>query len=94
MEEKKIIKKLLDEGCPTFMISNTTEKIKSMNEDLKTAFFNWCNNGQTPDIAVEGFSFESLVKDYKMNPIGAFLTLDWLCREPEKAIKNLKRGIK
>jgi len=29
-----------------------------------------------------------------MKPIGAFITLDWLIREPEKAKKSLKKGIK
>ncbi len=29
---------------------------------------------------------------HKMNPIAAFLTLDWLIREPEQAIESLKHG--
>jgi len=29
-----------------------------------------------------------------MKPIGAFITLDWLIKEPEKAKKALNEGIK
>ena len=29
-----------------------------------------------------------------MNPIGAFITLDWLMREPEKAKEALNKGVK
>jgi len=94
MEEERIIKKLTDEGCPSFMVSNMVEKIKAMDPELLAVFSLWCDNGKTPDIEVEGFTFESLVNDYDMNPVGAFLTLDWLRKEPEKASQEIKRGIK
>ena len=35
---------------------------------------------------------KELIKSYEMNPIAAFLTLDWLKREPAIAEKMLKRG--
>ena len=47
-------------------------------------------------LAKEGypdFMIESTM-EYKMKPIGAFITLDWLYREPDQAKKALKRGIK
>ena len=94
MEEERIIKKLTDEGCPSFMISGMVEKIKAMDTELLAFFFHWCDNGKTPDIEIEGFTFESLINDYDMNSVGAFLTLDWLCKEPEKALQEIKRGIK
>ena len=39
-------------------------------------------------------AYATLIEKYKMNPIGAFITVDWIMREPEKATKELNRGIK
>ena len=47
-----------------------------------------------PQIIIEGYSYKTLVENYGMKPIGAFLTLDWLIREPQKALTSLKKGIK
>jgi hypothetical protein len=47
-----------------------------------------------PKITLEGYTFKDLIHQYGMKPIGAFITMDWLKREPEKATEVLERGIK
>ena len=62
------------------------EKIKAMNPEVYAAFEAWFNTGAIQEIEVEGYTVASLrQKDKKMNVIAAYLTLDWLKREPAKA---------
>ena len=37
-------------------------------------------------------TIQRLIEQHNMKPIAAFLTLDWLSREPEAAIASLKCG--
>lgn len=41
-----------------------------------------------------GYSIDTLCSSSKMNFIAALLTLDWLLREPEKALPIIQSGIK
>lgn len=94
MDKSKIKEALLKEGYPAFMLENTIDKIVRLNPNISQAFVEWLDNGTEPQIEVEGFSYASLKQMYGMKPIGIFITLDWLVREPEKAKKSLARGIK
>lgn len=95
MIEKTIIMDILrQEGYPVFMHEKTTEKIQSFHEQISLAFTEWVSKASIPTITVEGYSYEFLVNTMNMQPIGAFITLDWLLREPEKAKMALRQGIK
>ena len=63
-----------------------------MDPELKKLFAAWFKTGKTPECFVEGVSFDILVKTFRMNPVNAFLTLDWLKREPKKAKRALSGG--
>lgn len=93
--DKSVIKEILaKEGYPDFMIGNTVEKIGNFAPDIANAFAEWLDKGIEPHLEVEGFSYAMLLQTYQMKPIGAFITLDWLYREPDRAKKALKRGIR
>ena len=94
MERTEIIRILKEEGYPDFMLEKTIDKIEAFSSVVQKAFEEWCNNKQQPNIVVEGFAFTDLVTQWGMKPIGAFITLDWLLREPEKANKALNNGIR
>lgn len=64
-----------------------------MDERIKAAFEEWVDSNVIPTIKIEGWSYNKLVEKFKMRPVAAFLALDWLTREPEKASKALKLGI-
>lgn len=49
-------------------------------------------NEKITDIAREGYTVKGLIKDYSMNPIAAYLTLDYLEKQPDEAKKSLKKG--
>lgn len=94
MEKEQIIKVLKEQEYPEFMIENTINKIINFSPVITKVFELWINNGREPNINIEGYSYTELVNNWGMKPIGAFITLDWLIREPEKAKTSLRKGIR
>lgn len=94
MNRDNIIIALCAQDYPEFMLEQTADKIERMDERLKTAFEEWLDKETLPTIEVEDWDYNKLVRKFKMRPAAAFLALDWLIREPEKASKSLKRGIR
>ena len=59
--------------------------VKDSNTDVKKWFIDWyCGDGY-PSVTVEGITAEFLAEEYGMNPVNAFLTLDWLREDPRAA---------
>ena len=94
MNKQQIEQILKDEGYPAFMVEKTILKIENFCPLVKSAFIKWTQTKECENIAIEGYSFFSLMDKYGMTPVGAFITLDWLSREPERAKKKKKKGIK
>lgn len=94
MNKEILIKLLKEENYPTHMIETTIAKLNRLQPIVAESFKSWLKKGVLPDFEIEGYSYRVLINDYGMKPIGAFITLDWLCRDPQKASLSLKRGIK
>ena len=94
MNKEILIKLLKEENYPAHMVDATIAKLNKLQTIVLENFEVWLNEGTLPDFEVEGYSYQVLVNDYGMKPVGAFLTLDWLCRDPQKASLSLKKGIK
>ena len=50
--------------------------------------------GRTPDFESLDYSISGLMVSRQMTYPAALLTMDWLLKEPTKAIESLKKGIK
>jgi hypothetical protein len=75
-----------DFDCKVSQVDGVVDKITRMAPDIYEAFESWFNTGAVKEIEVEGYTVASLRQKKKnMNIIGAYLTLDWLRREPQKA---------
>lgn len=88
MLDKKIVRdRLVDDfDCKESQADSVVEKICSMAPDIYEAFESWFDTGVVKEIEVEGYTIASLRQKKKnMNIVGAYLTLDWLRREPETA---------
>lgn len=85
---------LCAQDYPDYMLEQTADKLERMDGRLVGAFEEWVDNNVTPSIEIEGWNYDKLIQKFKMRPVAAFLALDWLIREPEKAAKALKRGIR
>ena len=79
-------------GYPKSGAALVSGKLLHLQRPIKSIFKDWWLLGENPDVEIEGYTFESLMELHKMNPIAAFLTLDWLIREPERAKESLKHG--
>lgn len=94
IEKSKIIELLRLEGYPEFMHEKTVAKIQNFQDIIAIEFTNWVEKNASPEISIEGYSYSFLVNHMNMQPIGAFITLDWLLRDPQKAKAALLKGIK
>lgn len=90
---KDLTERLKELGYPEQMINPTIQKIERFDSKIASAFKQWLETAAVPDLKIEGYSFVRLTSELSMNPINAFLTLDWLKREPKKATSALKRGL-
>lgn len=66
------------------------DKIENCREDIRSAIELWLLNGQETKIEVCGINYFDLLSKAKMTPLAAYLTLDWVYREPEQAVASLK----
>jgi len=94
MNNEILTKLLKEENYPAYMVDGTIAKLNKLQPIVADSFESWLNLGKLPNIELEGYTYNILVNDYGMKPIGAFLALDWLCRDPQKAILSLKKGIR
>lgn len=94
MDRNTILTLLKEEAYPIHMIEKTVAKLENLQPSIASLFSNWVNTGKIPEESIEGFTYSILVNDYGMKPVGAFLTLDWLVRDPQRAYNALKRGIR
>ena len=79
--------------CNQASAASLTKKIASLDMSLRDDFLNYWNTGEySCALVMRGYSLERLIKEWSMKPYGAFATLDWLIREPEKADAALKEG--
>lgn len=93
MDRNTIVNRLEQEfGYPRQGAELVATRLESLRGPLRDAFVRWWESGTLPDLTIEGYTVERLMRDQRMNPIASFLTLDWLEREPEKAIASLKKG--
>lgn len=92
MIEKALLRKRLidDFDCRESQADGIVEQIGNLAPHIAAAFEEWFHTGVVKEIEVEGYTVASLREIRKnMNVIGAYLTLDWLSREPEKAKQGL-----
>lgn len=94
MTRDRIIMILCSQEYPEFMLEQTADKLERLVPYVAKAFDAWAEYGEEPTLTVGDWTYSKLIKKFIMRPIAAFLALDWLIREPEKAEKVLKRGIK
>jgi hypothetical protein len=75
-----------DFDCKAAQVDGVVDKINRMAPDIYAAFESWFNTGTVKEIKVEGYTVASLIAHKKnLNIVGAYLTLDWLRREPQRA---------
>ncbi len=97
LDAKVIRARLVNEmDCKESQADGIVQKITKLAPDIYEAFEAWFQTGIVKEIEVEGYTVASLRRMKKeMNIVGAYLTLDWLSRDPEhaKAALNQKEFV-
>lgn len=66
-------------------------KIGETTPEIFMAISQWLETGKMTETIVEDIRFLDLVEKFKMNPIAAYLTLDWISRSPIEAKLAIKK---
>jgi hypothetical protein len=93
MEEHALSERLITEfGYPPKGAALVAAKLARLAPPVAAAFAGWWQTGTLPDLMVAGYSLLRLMDEHHMQPIAAFLTLDWLSRDPAAAGASLRKG--
>ena len=65
------------------------KRVDKLDNQIKAYFELWLMDGVIPEKDIKGVTFKRLTSEEGMNPIRAFLMLDWIKREPEEALYYL-----
>ena len=79
---------------PDFAIDGVISKLKNMEPEMLVLFEKWMQTQEIPNDEINGFTFVELINKYGFTPINAFLTLNWLIVDLEKASAALEGGIR
>lgn len=84
---KMQLEKLLIEkwGYPDYLASKTAQDILQMDSDLYAAFLDWNQSGLLPEYNVGSYTISGLITIYHLEPVAAFLQLNWLKKDFSKA---------
>lgn len=95
MDSKHIIETLLERGYDPHSARLVVPDLLQLSNQLQPLFNNWLNDENCQaDYSVEGYAISSLVKERGMKYPAALLTIDWIIKEPEIALRSLTKGIK
>lgn len=68
--------------------------LEQLDSTLVPILAKWVSDGTCSDATeYSGYSIDSLCSRFDMNFIAALLTLDWIIKEPEKALTAIKNGV-
>ena len=96
MTQEDFVKKLLAR-CNDYSAAEANflfTELGHKTESAKHAIEKWVSSGEKTILRAQNWTSSNLEKEYTMNYIAAFLTIDWIIREPNMAEKALKRGLK
>lgn len=93
MEEKKVIAILTSRNYPEKAAQLVAKEITKLSDPLSGYFSDWAVDEQCQqDFEREGYSITNLQRERGMSYPAALLTMDWIIKEPECAIKSLRKG--
>jgi len=91
LEKAALRKRLVDDfDCDEGQVDGVVEEVMALAPHIATAFEEWFNTDVVNELEVEGYNVSSVCNKQQMNIVGAYLTLDWLHREPKEAKRALE----
>ena len=86
--------RLRKEGYSSAEARGAIEALRTLSQELIPLLEAWQENRAYPPVEIEGYTLQDMMDEYTMHAVGAILTLDWLCKEPNEARQAMRKGIK
>lgn len=90
---KQLARKLQKLGYKKDLIMKTIEDIRSTDIDIRENIVRYVNVNEIRNLVQPPVDVEMLMEVYNMNPIAAMLFIDWLRKDPNKALQCIMLGI-
>ena len=95
MDKLEILETLMQRGYTQRNASLVAEEMVNLAPQLQQYLDGWLmDNAYSENHEVGEYSLKRLQEERRMNYPAALLTMDWLIKEPEAALRSLNRGIK
>lgn len=95
MDKLEILEILMQRGYTQRNASLVAEEMVNIAPQLQQYLEAWLmDKSYNENYEVEEYSLRRLQEERRMNYPAALLTMDWLIKEPEAALRSLNRGIK
>ena len=91
---EKIKEVLLERGYTDKLVNAVIHDLMTIDESLKEGLSLWLESEKETDHTIQGIALSELKNKFGMTYPAALLTMDWLIKEPEKAIESINRGIR
>ncbi len=89
------IKKVLVENknLDAVQVEKVSEKIEALPHDIREAFEKWVKTDDTTSPVYAGYDVKAILKAQPhLTVLAAFLSLDWLRRDPVAAKRSIERS--
>lgn len=87
-----ILSKYPDKYTKESIQKNLIPNLQKMQPLLQKGLLEFLTKNTLLEINLLGFTIQSLKANHSMNEIAAYITLNWILEEPEKAISSLEKG--
>ena len=61
---------------------------------IRMGCFNWMKDETETEFMAEGFTILGLKQQYDMTYPAALLSIDWILKDPDNAVKCIKKGLR
>ncbi len=94
MQRQELIDRLVSEfDYKDYEAPLIADNLLASSPVVQAVFEKWWRGGELDKrLEVQGYTLQRLMDEYALKPIGALLTMDWLIREPGKALAALAEG--
>jgi hypothetical protein len=94
IQPDEIIPRLVSEfGYSEKNAARVAHNLQACTPVIQEAFEKWWSGeGLDTHLEVKGYTLKRLIDEYGFGPIAAFLDMNWLICEPEKAVQALSEG--
>lgn len=91
IQSRDIVERLVSEcGYTQKEAELSTRDLQACTPTIQEAFERWwCGRGLDAHLEAQGYTLQRLMDEYGFAVPGAFLMIDWLLREPERASQAL-----